>query len=250
MPDVCCAIMSRRSRRLKRRSTSGNPPSPPRSTPQTVLQAILDLVSKLPLPARIAIVSLIALAAATAAVFSILPERAKETAVSMILPATASSPPTTAGPLVQQPTNHQTSLTPATLTPMTTASSPASNADGAQAPLVAAESAAPGIEVLEYPSRGGGTIAGKVAGLPHPDRYGIIIYAHTDKWYVQPDADHATVRVQENGSWRSWTRRGSEFLVLLVPRGFRPEAASDAPPIAGDDVVTFQIVAASDRGVQ
>lgn len=236
--------------------------------PQTLVQAFLASVWKLRPPFRIGIVLLLLLLMAAAGLFTLLPERTKEAAVTKIIPASVPFSPPSAKP-VKQETSSQAQQTQeiassevvaqqvATVSSLATPSDhtrvqrdkPTDNPiDGVtREPNSIATDTVPSLTVNGIPSKNGGSISGRAVGLSDNTRFGIVVYARTDKWYVQPDTDQAIVNIQDDGTWKSWTRRGSEFLVLLVRRDYQPAVAPDAPPVAGASVVTFEIVTAVDE---
>jgi hypothetical protein len=103
--------------------------------------------------------------------------------------------------------------------------------------------------ILFIPSRGGGpdskgVIAGRVSGLDDPMRYRIVIYALTDRWYVQPTINEPLIVIQDDGNWESTTHLGFEYAALIVRSSFDPPESLDAIP-GGDGVIAFTRVGAT-----
>ncbi len=99
------------------------------------------------------------------------------------------------------------------------------------------------IVIIVVPSRGSGgdsrgVIAGRVVGLSDPMKYRVALYAHTDRWYVQPTSEEPLILIGNDGSWESTTHLGSEYAALLVAPSFVPPESASAVP-GGEDVVAF-----------
>src|ERR1035441_7209653 len=76
------------------------------------------------------------------------------------------------------------------------------------------------IEFSLVPTCGGsansqGNIGGKVTGLKSPDHYKVVIYAHTDWWYVQPMGDSPYTEIGLDGKWGNWTHLGNRYAALV-----------------------------------
>jgi hypothetical protein len=114
-----------------------------------------------------------------------------------------------------------------------------------------AESAPVTVTISEVPPDGDGgpdshgNIGGRVAGLDDPSKYAIVLYAHTNRWYVQPEAASPRTDIAADGSWSNWTHLGHRYAALVVPQAFEPEAKLDSLPRVGDGVVAKAEVAAS-----
>jgi hypothetical protein len=99
---------------------------------------------------------------------------------------------------------------------------------------------------LHVPSAKGGPITGTIRNLDTPERHKVVVFAKTDKWYVQPtEGVAALAAVQHDGSWATWTNPGSQFVALIVAPNYDPPAKADTPPITGTDIVAFAIVDAA-----
>ena len=64
-------------------------------------------------------------------------------------------------------------------------------------------------------------ITGRVSGvIPAPPQ--IVIYAHANLWYVQPDVD-MPIKVGPDGTWTSETHPGDKYAVLLREEGIHQQ---------------------------
>jgi hypothetical protein len=81
-------------------------------------------------------------------------------------------------------------------------------------------------------------IAGKVSGVA-PSQVQIVIYAHTDHWYVEPDINSPITSIGPDGGWENVTHPGQEYRVLLVKKGFHPTNVADVLPGVGGDVLAI-----------
>lgn len=98
------------------------------------------------------------------------------------------------------------------------------------------------IEFTEVPKSGAGAntqgnIAGKVSGLPNPQDYKIVLYAHTNLWYVQPLTIEPFTEISRDGHWSNWTHLGRRYAALVVRNSFEPKAKIMTLPLVGGDVV-------------
>jgi hypothetical protein len=84
-------------------------------------------------------------------------------------------------------------------------------------------------------------IAGKVSGVI-PTEVQIVIYAHTNHWYVQPYTVSPITEIQPDGKWNNVTHPGRSYAVLLVKQGFVPQDVTDALPGVGGNVVSMTTV--------
>ena len=82
-----------------------------------------------------------------------------------------------------------------------------------------------------------GDIAGKVIRAKSPQDYKIVLYAHTDCWYVQPHEDATFTNIQSDGTWSNWTHLGHRYAALLVRASFRPESKIQSLPDKGGDII-------------
>lgn len=89
-----------------------------------------------------------------------------------------------------------------------------------------------------------GNIAGTVRGLEKAETYKVVIYAHTDAWYVQPLADDPYTDISPDGAWSNWTHLGQRYAALVVRPSFQPPSKTQSlPGIGGDVVARFEVAA-------
>lgn len=106
------------------------------------------------------------------------------------------------------------------------------------------------IEFTEVPQGGKGpesrgNIAGRVVGLTDPESYKLVIYAHTDWWYVQPLISSPFTSVQGDGKWSTWTHLGDRYAALVVRPCFRPaDKVQSLPPVCADVLAVAEVPAA------
>lgn len=98
------------------------------------------------------------------------------------------------------------------------------------------------VKFTNIPSQGqgadsAGIIKGRVEGLARPEMYKIVIYAHTDRWYVQPFADQPITNIDSNGTWEATTHLGTRYAALVVKHTFFPLSTPEELPPTGDDIL-------------
>jgi hypothetical protein len=108
------------------------------------------------------------------------------------------------------------------------------------------------VEFSHVPSAGMGSdsrgnIDGNVLGLKSPEEYKIVLYAHTDQWYVQPLVKDPYTDLDSNGHWTNWTHLGDRYAALVVRPSFRPSTPVQALPSVGGDVVARGEVPAAEK---
>ena len=86
----------------------------------------------------------------------------------------------------------------------------------------------PAIVITSAPPAGAGEdtagrILGRVSGVD-PKQARVIVYAHTDLYYVQPMADRPYTRIGSKLTWKTTTHRGWDYAALLVRPAYRPAA--------------------------
>jgi hypothetical protein len=82
-----------------------------------------------------------------------------------------------------------------------------------------------------------GDISGHIHGLEKPEAYKVVIYAHTDRWYVQPLISHPFTDVDGGGNWSNWTHLGRRYAALVVGPSFQPPSKPEELPDVGSEVV-------------
>lgn len=104
------------------------------------------------------------------------------------------------------------------------------------------------IEITTVPPPGGGPgrrelIAGLVA-IENPTRYRIVIFSHTDLWYVQPFVAAPFTDTDSKGKWQTRIHLGDEYAALLVKPSYDPPSTAITLPRVGGDVVAIARAAA------
>lgn len=112
---------------------------------------------------------------------------------------------------------------------------------------------APVVRITEVPPAGAGpdsrgSIRGTVKNLQDSEPYKIVIYAFTDKWYVQPVADQPFTDIAADGTWSNWTHLGSAYAALIVRLPYTPPAVTEALPAVGGTVLARDTKDARDSG--
>ena len=111
-------------------------------------------------------------------------------------------------------------------------------------------SANPVIRFTRIPPRGGGedrleTIAGVVSGVNSKEcDCRIVIYAQTDRYYVQPFVDAPYTELGEDNSFEAEIHLGSRYHALLVKKSFRAAPTLNALPSVGGEVLAVASVKA------
>lgn len=117
------------------------------------------------------------------------------------------------------------------------------------APALAVPSQSVKIKFTEVPPAGAGPqsqedIAGIVTGIEKVETYKIVIYAHTDAWYVQPLTDDPYTDIAPDGGWSNWTHLGNRYAALVVRPSFQPPSKTQSLPRVGSDVIARAEVSA------
>jgi hypothetical protein len=104
----------------------------------------------------------------------------------------------------------------------------------------------PSIRITEVPSRGAGpeaveTIAGTVSGVK-ANECKVVVFARTNKWYVQPYIDSPYTSIAGDNTWRSDTHLGSEYAALLVRNAYNPPSSTGKLPDVGGLVLAITTV--------
>lgn len=101
---------------------------------------------------------------------------------------------------------------------------------------------APSIKITLVPRRGTGggddmgTIGGTASGVDF-NKSRVIIFAHTDQWYVEPYVNSPYTSIAEDGKWENDTFLGYEYAALLVKSSYKPPAKTRVLPQVGGDVL-------------
>ena len=114
------------------------------------------------------------------------------------------------------------------------------------APILAAscgnrnESAQPSIEFSTVPeAREGGVeavtqIEGHVKGARADEK--IVVFAKSDRWWVQPDPRQPFTAIQPSHAWNTPTHYGWEYAAVLAGPGYRPPETTDTLPALGGPI--------------
>jgi len=100
--------------------------------------------------------------------------------------------------------------------------------------------AQPSIEFTKVPeAREGGVeavteIEGRVSGARSDEK--IVVYARSDRWWVQPGPERPLTPIQQGQAWNTPTHYGWEYAALLVGPGFRPSETTDNLPVLGGPI--------------
>ncbi len=90
-------------------------------------------------------------------------------------------------------------------------------------------------------------IKGKVTNLKDPQRYKVLIYVHTDKWYIHPyagqDEGMSWAAIRKDGSWSIPTVKrqfkANKIAALIVD----PSVAEDAPsPLDNIETINYHAI--------
>ena len=99
---------------------------------------------------------------------------------------------------------------------------------------------APVIEFKKIPPAGEGgveqvaEVVGSVRGAHADER--IVIFAKTDRWWVQPGPEQPYTAIQKDATWSNSIHLGSEYAALLVGPGYRPPPTTPSLPTEGGEI--------------
>jgi hypothetical protein len=99
------------------------------------------------------------------------------------------------------------------------------------------------IRITQVPHRdpvGGDQSSEDIAGdvsVDAPRNCRVVIYARTDKWYVQPLIAAPYTEIQDNKQWSTWTHTGTQYAALLVTHTYKPPNTLSVLPRVGGDVI-------------
>jgi hypothetical protein len=99
----------------------------------------------------------------------------------------------------------------------------------------------PSIQITDIPRKGAGPdeterIAGTVTGVSDQECK-VVIFAHTNTWYVQPYIDSSDTPIGKDCKWDNDTHLGSEYAALLVKKSYKPPSATGILPEVGGSVL-------------
>jgi hypothetical protein len=101
--------------------------------------------------------------------------------------------------------------------------------------------AEPRIQITEVPFKGAGPdelqrIGGTISGVKSTECK-VVVFAHTDTWYVQPYIESSDTEIDENGTWRTDTHLGDRYAALLVKTSYKPPKTSGKLPAVRGEVL-------------
>jgi hypothetical protein len=107
------------------------------------------------------------------------------------------------------------------------------------------------IEITSPPPAGSGphswgNIAGRTTGAS-PSEHRVVLYAHTDKWYVQPWITEPFTPLRKDGTFVNGLHLGDAYAVLLVDRSYVPLATLGDLPGTGTGVLAIIHAPAASR---
>jgi len=109
-------------------------------------------------------------------------------------------------------------------------------------------SPSPLIDILRPAACGAGpdrvdNIAGRVYGIHPGERssYRVVIYAKTNRWYVQPFESEPLTLIRGNLTWSNRIHLGGFYAALLVREGYRPGPQLDELPPVDDHVLAIAV---------
>jgi hypothetical protein len=75
----------------------------------------------------------------------------------------------------------------------------------------------------------------------HPGQQ-IVLYAKSERWWVQPQTAHPLTDVGADGRWHNSTHLGTEYAAILVEPGYHTEDIIDALPVEGGPVLARAMI--------
>ena len=73
-------------------------------------------------------------------------------------------------------------------------------------------------------------VRGTVTGVDPPDGFKIVVYARTNRFYLQPCVTEPLSPISPAGSWGPVDSHNGQIWVLLVRDGYAPPAITNALP--------------------
>ncbi|MGA9996377.1 MAG: hypothetical protein WBP93_13245 [Pyrinomonadaceae bacterium] len=104
--------------------------------------------------------------------------------------------------------------------------------------------AKPSIQITGVPHKGPGgpddmdEISGTVIGVKFSE-YTVVIYAHSDTWYVEPYIASPYTSIGSDGKWKNDTHLGTEYAALLVKPPYKPLSPIRTLPTVGGPVLAI-----------
>lgn len=102
------------------------------------------------------------------------------------------------------------------------------------------------IEITQIPPCGAGpdvmaAIGGTTCGAD-PKTQKVVLFAVTDRWYVQPDIAKPITDIRPDGTWTNGTHLGRQYAALLLDSSIKPPLTTLALPQPGDGVLAVKVV--------
>ena len=85
----------------------------------------------------------------------------------------------------------------------------------------------------------GDNVVNGTTSISTPWLYKVVLYAKTDKWYVQPSVSNPLTTIQGDGSWSNSTYPWDRMLALLVDLTYVPQATKEYHPSVDPGVVAY-----------
>jgi len=102
------------------------------------------------------------------------------------------------------------------------------------------------IQITKVPPKGAGPdrverIAGTVSGV-NIKECKVVVFAHTDTWYVQPYFERYDTEIQHSNTWHTDTHLGSEYAALLVKNSYKAPTTTGRLPEVGGEILAIVVV--------
>lgn len=91
---------------------------------------------------------------------------------------------------------------------------------------------------IQHLQPGDNTVSG-LAYVPDTTNYRVVLWAKTDRWYVQPFATDPYTAIRSDGSWSNLTHPWERISALLVDSEYVPSAIREQHPSEGVGVVEW-----------
>ena len=76
----------------------------------------------------------------------------------------------------------------------------------------------------------------------------LVLYAKSNEWWLQPDADHPFTQVLPGGHWKQEVHLGSDYAAVLVDASFKPKDKLLTLPPVGAGVAAVSVTPGSTEG--
>lgn len=84
-------------------------------------------------------------------------------------------------------------------------------------------------------------VQGTVVGVKNPQDYCVVLWAKSDRWYIQPELDNYCVGIHD-GTWSADIHTGTRYAALLVLKNskFNPRSPTGVRPSFSDPGVVSE----------